>query len=157
LGDSAGIRRIVTGHTPAGRSTIILDEVIAEGEIWSTSRLDLLGRYGPGPAEPLLPSTGTGLEPPPGGSRFKLATMQPWPVMQELLERAGIPGMDRRGFHRTLTIDYVRFLDGAVHLLLEEAQTLVNPGDLVIQRNTLHGWKNLTGRPVALLGLMVRV
>jgi hypothetical protein len=152
-----GVRRIVTGNTKAGRSTIVHDDVIAGGELWVTTREQLLGAFGPDEMTTLLPTTAPDLDPPPGGSVYRVATMPPWPVMKGILEGQGIPGLDGQGFHRTLTIDYVTFIGGDVQLLLDEAETVVRPGDIVIQRNTLHAWKSLADGPITLLGFMVRV
>ena len=48
--------------------------------------------------------------------------------------------------HRTETIDYGIVLEGEITLILDEGETLVRAGDIVIQRGTNHGWANRSGR-----------
>ncbi|MDX8570581.1 cupin domain-containing protein [Elizabethkingia sp. HX QKY] len=44
--------------------------------------------------------------------------------------------------HQTKTLDYVVILSGEIYLILEEGETLLKPGDIVIQRGTNHAWSN---------------
>jgi uncharacterized cupin superfamily protein len=63
--------------------------------------------------------------------------------------------MERRGatmsrerpesFHRTATVDYVVVLEGEVYAVLDEAETLMRAGDVLIQRGTYHAWSNRRG------------
>ena len=48
--------------------------------------------------------------------------------------------------HRTETVDYGIVLEGEIMLILDESETLVRAGDIVIQRGTNHGWANRSGR-----------
>jgi quercetin dioxygenase-like cupin family protein len=80
--------------------------------------------------------------------------IQPWKVMKPILEK-GIPGLDANGFHRTATVDYIMVVSGEVKLLLDEGDTIVRAGDLVVQRNTNHAWHNLGDGPADLWGVMV--
>jgi len=48
--------------------------------------------------------------------------------------------------HRTETIDYGIVLEGEITLVLDEGETVVRAGDIVIQRGTNHGWANRSGR-----------
>ena len=43
---------------------------------------------------------------------------------------------------RTDTLDYGIFLAGQVCLVLETEQTLLQTGDVVVQRGTYHAWHN---------------
>ena len=59
--------------------------------------------------------------------------------------------------HTTDTIDFVVVLSGEVWLELDGGQqTLVGPGDAVVQNGTRHAWRNKTESPremaVALIG-----
>jgi uncharacterized cupin superfamily protein len=49
--------------------------------------------------------------------------------------------------HRTETIDYGIVLDGEIVLIMDEGETTVRAGDIVIQRGTNHGWANRSNRP----------
>ncbi|MDX8557874.1 cupin domain-containing protein [Elizabethkingia sp. HX CGY] len=44
--------------------------------------------------------------------------------------------------HQTKTLDYIVILSGEIYLILEEGETLLKPGDIVIQRGTNHAWSN---------------
>ena len=46
--------------------------------------------------------------------------------------------------HRTETIDYGIVLEGELVLIMDEGETTVRPGDIVVQRGTNHGWANRT-------------
>ena len=48
--------------------------------------------------------------------------------------------------HRTQSIDYGIVLEGEITLILDEGETTVKAGDIVIQRGTNHGWANRSGR-----------
>lgn len=45
--------------------------------------------------------------------------------------------------HRTLSIDYVTVIEGSIELILESGENRVLvAGDTVVQRGTMHQWKN---------------
>lgn len=56
-----------------------------------------------------------------------------------------MPAGSRREMHRTDTVDYGIVLAGEVHLVLEQAETLLRTGDVVVQRGTAHAWHNRSG------------
>jgi mannose-6-phosphate isomerase-like protein (cupin superfamily) len=47
--------------------------------------------------------------------------------------------------HRTETVDYGIVLDGELTLLVDDDETIVRAGDIVIQRGTNHAWANRSG------------
>lgn len=48
--------------------------------------------------------------------------------------------------HRIETIDYGIVLEGEILLIMDEGETTVRAGDIVMQRGTNHGWANRSGR-----------
>ena len=48
--------------------------------------------------------------------------------------------------HRTETVDYGIVLDGELVLIMDEGETIVRAGDIVVQRGTNHGWANRSDR-----------
>ena len=46
------------------------------------------------------------------------------------------------GFHLTNTVDYAIVLEGEVWAMLDETETLLKAGDVLIQRGTYHAWDN---------------
>ena len=62
---------------------------------------------------------------------------------------------DRPGMHITNTIDYVYVISGEVNLVLDDAETLVKAGDVVVQRGTWHAWKNYTDTPCVVAAVLI--
>ena len=103
---------------------------------------------GPGPSgEPqkILPTDAPQLEPSLGGSSFHFVTLPPTP-------RGAKPG-----WHRTMTLDYNILLGGELVLMVDEGETTLHPGDVVIQRNTLHAWRNDTKSLVYWVAVLVPI
>lgn len=55
------------------------------------------------------------------------------------------------------SVDWVTVLSGSVILLLEEGDIALGARDRVVQRNTLHGWRNLGSEPCFLIAAMASV
>lgn len=127
-------RRIITGYNADGASNVKSDaaapnakypnEHIVSTLLWSTDAT---------PAQFLDAADGgariLGSAPPAMGSRF---------IMFEVL-----PG-GHGGLHQTDSLDYVIGVDGEMTMLLEDGETVIRPGDVLIQRGTAHGWENRT-------------
>ena len=48
--------------------------------------------------------------------------------------------------HRTVSIDQIVVLEGALELILDGGERRVlNRGDMVVQRGTMHAWRNPSG------------
>jgi hypothetical protein len=165
------IRRVVTGHNQAGRAIIQTDApparvqlVGGEGgptfhEIWSTRETPaLISRGGTEPAEARLT-----LAPPRHGTRIRVLDIPPeteqFAKIDAATARAHFAEISAEGasthgggqprhpyMHRTESIDYGIVLDGEITLIVDEGETTVRAGDIVIQRGTNHGWANRSGR-----------
>jgi quercetin dioxygenase-like cupin family protein len=59
-----------------------------------------------------------------------------------------LPPGARREMHRTDTIDYGLVLSGELYVVLERGETLLRPGDIIVQRGTNHAWQNRSDAPV---------
>jgi hypothetical protein len=143
-----GVRRIITGHNAQGRSYIIRDDRITTGAFPSLYKATGDLPLGPGPAgEPqkIMPTDAPQLEPSLGGSSFHFVTLPPTP-------RGAKPG-----WHRTMTLDYNILLGGELVLMVDEGETTLRPGDVVIQRNTMHAWRNDTKAPVFWVAVLVPI
>jgi uncharacterized cupin superfamily protein len=58
--------------------------------------------------------------------------------------------------HRTETVDVGVVIEGETWLLLDDgSETLVRPGDAVVQRGTNHAWANRSDRPVRMMFVMI--
>jgi quercetin dioxygenase-like cupin family protein len=143
-----GVRRIITGHNDKGKSYIIRDDRITTGAFPSLYKATGDQPLGPGPAgEPrtLMSTDAPQLEPSLGGSSFHFVTLPPTP-------KGAKPG-----WHRTETLDYNILMGGELVLMVDEGETKLFPGDVVIQRNTLHAWRNDTTSPVYWVAVLVPI
>lgn len=59
------------------------------------------------------------------------------------------------GFHATPTVDYMVMLRGELWLVLDEGETRVAPGDVVVQNGTRHAWQNRGETPATFAVVMV--
>ncbi len=131
-------RRVVTGHTPDGRSVILEDGAVPHvrelpgstfDEIWATEAAP--APLGPVPSgEPTSASPAIGPE-SAGGTVIRMIDFQP-------LASGGV----RSPMHRTRTIDYGIVVEGEVTLILSDSETTLRKGDVVVQRGTDHAWEN---------------
>ena len=143
-----GVRRVVTGHNAQGRSCIVSDERMSGGAHPNMYRATGDLPLGPSPAgeSPCVRTTDRpNLEPPPGGSTLTFVTLKPTE-----------PGA-KPGWHRTETLDYNIVLGGELVLMVEEGEMKLTPGDVVIQRNTMHAWRNDTAVPVYWVAVLVPI
>jgi quercetin dioxygenase-like cupin family protein len=139
-------RRVVTGHDPRGVSVFIDDgpppmvRTAADGalfyEIWSTAAT-------PTPISAIEPDPTQGplsVPPPPGGTKIRINEFPP-----------GVVSPD----HRTQSVDYGIVLDGEVVLVLDGEETVLRPGDVVVQRGTRHRWENRTDRTARMAFVLI--
>ncbi len=80
-----------------------------------------------------------------GGAGFVFVTLPPTRSDAELR------------WHRTETVDIDVVLGGELILMLDKEETTLHPGDAVIQRNTMHAWKNPTDEPVYWVAVLVPI
>lgn len=145
-------RRIVTGNNEQGRSYVVSDEEVPLVSLWRSIPGDPLGATADPPTR-VLSSNAPHIEPSPGGSRVMLVTVRP--EAEALPEGAAKPQIDPKEFHRTATIDYIMMVSGEIVLLLDEDEITARAGDLIVQRNTNHSWRNRTGKPTEFWAVMV--
>ena len=144
-----GVRRVVTGNDAEGNSYIVADDRVTIGpefpNIFKTTGDD---PFGPGPEpEPrtLYPTDMARIEPEVGGANFHFVALPP--------TTADAPPV----WHRTETVDIDVLLGGELILMLDKEETTLHPGDVVIQRNTNHAWKNPTNGPVYWAAVLVPI
>lgn len=163
------VRRIVTGHDAQGNAIIQSDAPPERvmtlphngptfHEIWNTRETP--ARIDRGSGEPR--EEGITLSPPRHGTRIRVLDIPPesaaTPVdgalARELFAAVGAASALSAGtgkarhphMHRTESVDYGIVLDGEITLLVDEGETVVRAGDIVVQRGTNHGWANRSGR-----------
>lgn len=120
-------RRVVTGINKDGKSCVKWDNEIEPAPkrpgfgnvpMWATKKLPVETTE----EDPNTWDLGTSLA---GGSVFRLARYE--------------PGVQER-WHRTDSVDYAICLSGEMCMELEDGEMNLKPGDVVIQRGTLHNW-----------------
>lgn len=146
-----GVRRVITGHNEQGRSTIVSDDRVTGGahpNLYRATGEFPLGPTPPGESQGIRPTDReqtARLEPEIGGSTFTFVNLAPTP-------KGATPG-----WHRTMTLDYDIVLGGELVLMVDEGETKLYPGDVVIQRNTMHAWRNDTDSPVYFVAVLVPI
>lgn len=177
---TAPFRRIVTGHDAEGRAVILEDapppRVSRVGgevgpmfyEVWNTQETP--ARIDRASGEPH--EDGIRLAPPKRGTRIRVLDIPPdadrlkdVTPEQARAHFAAIGAGDasshsgagsRHAFmHRTETVDYGIVLEGELVLIVDEGETTVRAGDIVIQRGTNHGWANRSDKPCRIAFILI--
>ena len=141
MGTTGKIRRVVTGHTDAGRAIIRSDDVyqpmpIPSGDaafalLWSTQTVPANNNDETDGRER---DAGLTLH---QGSVIRVVDMLP----------GGVSPM-----HRTNSIDYGIVLSGQVELEVDDgAKSILGPGDICIQRGTIHLWRTIGDQPCRII------
>jgi len=168
------VRRVVTGHSPAGKAVFASDtqvDGIVIGQLGSEfHRLwgaDAVSRFPDDGAPRDMPR----YFPPVGGFRFGLFTVPPDGVTRAALTdpaalmpeiEAKLPGLaehlepDAPGMHTTDTIDFEYVVSGRVVLELDDGATVeLGPGDTVVQNGTRHAWRNPFDEPCRMVVCLI--
>jgi mannose-6-phosphate isomerase-like protein (cupin superfamily) len=126
-------RRGVPGLDAAGRSAVIIDGPIPR---FNAVNAALAWRTEAHPADNAGAADAAG------------------PYAVELLHTPGsnfavceFPAGAQATMHATDTIDYLVVLSGRVTLVLETGEAALGPGDFVVDRGVLHGWRNDHAEP----------
>jgi len=141
LGPYPNIRRVVTGHSSEGKAIVVNDEVL-QPFFWNPKVLTAVTDFYRTSEFPAIidgeVATGEWVDEikknpeviSANGSTFRVLDMPPGTFVP---------------LHRTISVDYGIMAKGTLTLVLEDGKTsLLKEGDVVIQRGTMHGWKNET-------------
>ena len=60
------------------------------------------------------------------------------------------------GMHRTETGDYAIVLEGEIWAVMDEGETLLRAGDVLIQRGTNHAWANRSDKTARIAFVLIR-
>ena len=126
----------MTGHDECGVSVFTADGPVPvvrtapDGalfyEIWGTDSA-------PAPVDAAAPDPtldALTVPPAPNGTKIRINEFPPGVVSP---------------VHRTQSVDYGIVLSGEVVLVLDDAETVLRAGDVVVQRGTSHRWENRSG------------
>ena len=146
------VRRIVTGHDAGGKAVVATDERltavsrriganITGCEIWSTDRMPVDNSAAADAAQRAgfvkrYNYVGTGQ-----GTTFRITEWAPGHA---------------RFTHRTETVDYAILLSGEIDLELDGGEVVhLKPGDIVVQRGTIHTWVNRGSVPAVTAFILI--
>lgn len=131
-------RRVVTGLDAQGRSAIIIDGP-SDQVAWATAETPVSNSG----------STDRGgafsFDMPAGGSKLLMIDFPP--SHGELIAPYYM--------HATNTIDYLAVVKGTITLVTETGETTCGPGDMIVDRGILHGWRNDGSEPCLMACVMI--
>ena len=157
------VRRVVTENSPAGRSRIRSD-----GPSPATRTVDERPGYR---SDNIWRTVGSpaaieaddsvlvheGVLPPPGGTVIRVIDFPPRPEDPEERRRQAAASLQaifhdakhasdhkQPGMHLTTTVDYAIVLSGCITSVLDDDETDLHAGDILVQRATNHAWENRT-------------
>jgi len=167
------IRRVVTGHDARGRSIIVRDgpsphvltipgrDDFGLTNLWVTDETPAENAGSADAAtRPVV------LEPPAHGSIFRVVEFPPDKAAAGFDRKAafGSMGADHAmdpdasrhpGMHKTATVDYAIVVSGEIWALMDEGETLLKPGDCLVQRGTNHAWSNRSDAPCQVAFILI--
>jgi len=169
------MRRVVTGHTPDGKSIVASDTEVGPITLALFPGSEFYRLWGADDI-PTFPDGGSphsshAYFPPVGGFRFNLFTVPPQTAVSienidiaaAVLEvREKLPGLlnhmerGQSGFHTSDTIDFEYVISGKVWLQLDDGKEVhLRPGDTVVQNGTRHAWRNKGSEPCRMVVCMI--
>jgi len=132
----APTHRIVTGHTPDGQSIALFNDRLAtkpigdrnvlRSQVWLTNE---------------SPADNSQSDDTKDGSPDRLGIV---PTHGSSLSTLEFPPNTRLPLHRTSSIDYIILISGEITVILDDGVelTIKEPGSIIVQRGTFHGWVN---------------
>jgi hypothetical protein len=162
-------RRIVTGHNANGRSILWKDGAspnvfeVMPGlhvyEMWQTAApADNIG-------DEDTALGGLQLEPRnANGTVFRIVELPPdeslrdadmGEAFEKMHSDAHDADSETLGMHETRTTDYAIVIAGEVWAVMEEGETKMEVGDVLIQRGTNHAWSNRSDKPAAVAFVLI--
>ncbi len=129
------LRRVVSANNPEGKSYIAIDDTVEVANLWTTPPGKTLGEAGKNEPASLTKATGE--------TRCFVAAIQP--------SKDPKPNRENRiGYHKGAGIWYCLILNGSLAYMTDTQETVVRAGDLVVERSTLHSWRNESSAPVSM-------
>jgi mannose-6-phosphate isomerase-like protein (cupin superfamily) len=160
------MNRVVTGYDEAGNPAIIMQgappTVIHAGR-YVTTELWVTDRTPPAATTSDMSTRAWALEPPPGGTCFRIVEIAPEDAADGGAAVAGAYDgrldEEHESFqeaHATDTLDYVTVLSGQVTLVVAGSAVTLGPGDSVVQQPGVpHDWQNRSAERAVLVGILL--
>jgi len=167
------VRRVLTGHDADGKSMFLVDGLapnvkemtampgLALTDLWETkgapARNDGAADNADRPVR---------LEPPRGGTILRIVEFPPDSAWRGRTD--GREGFDSIGaghaqdahssdpmMHKTASVDYIIVLRGEIYAIMDKGETLLKPGDILVQRGTNHSWSVRGSEPCIIAAVLV--
>lgn len=172
---SEAMRRVITGESDDGRSIIVIDgppsgEIGAPGlgglyEIWHeavSGVIDPKDHAERGETHSILsPASGKVkvrwfvIEPSPESAPPEMIKAAARERFRQFGAEHELRDQDRHpAMHQTPTLDIICLISGEASLVLDNTETRIKPGQIVIQRGTSHGW-TAHGGPALFLAVLI--
>jgi hypothetical protein len=169
------MRRVITGNGGRGKSLVVLDGGPSStfGDPGLGGLFEIWEDVSSGPLDPSDPSDlgnpKPKLGPRPGNFQVRWFVVHPVPegIPREAMNEVARARFAEMGgaehivdqtrhpaMHTTHTIDVICLLSGKVKLILDEGETMLSPGQVVIQRGTNHAWEAIDG-PALFLAVLI--
>jgi hypothetical protein len=169
------VRKVVTENDAEGKSYFVSDGLpssIREVAERPGYRVHNIWRTSASPA-PIQESDDIhlhqGIMPPKNGTVLRIIDYPPDPkdpmelkkqldaMFSRLYKDAGhdLKEGEHPGMHITPTVDYAIVLFGQMTAILDTEETVLNAGDVLIQRGTNHAWTNRSGKPARIAFILI--
>ena len=167
------VRRVITGHNEQGRSILLKDGPapntlemdsmpgLVVTDLWETRDAPADNRGEADNADRPIQ-----LEPPKNGTICRIVDFPPDRVYKDSADaKAGFDSIgaghtvDSRSadpmMHTTATTDYAIVLEGEVWAVMDDEETCLRAGDVLIQRGTNHSWSVRGDEPARVCFVLV--
>ncbi len=166
------VRRVVTAHDENGRSIFLSDGIatnikemesmpgLALTDLWETNAPASNVGVADAVARPVH------LEPPSGGTILRVVEFPPDSKWRDNADAraafssiGAVHAKDRHSadpmMHKTATVDYIVVLKGEIWAIVDTGETLLKPGDVLVQRGTNHSWSVRGSEPCIIAAVLV--
>jgi quercetin dioxygenase-like cupin family protein len=167
------VRRVVTGHDAEGRSILLTDGLapnvkemasmpgLALTDLWETKGAPARNVGSADNADRPVR-----LEPPKNGTVLRIVEFPPDSQWRDHADAHAAFDSIGAGhapdahsadpmMHKTASVDYIIVLKGEIHAIMDKGETLLKPGDILVQRGTNHSWSVRGTEPCIIAAILV--
>lgn len=139
-------KRVITTHSTCGKS-IISNQILPYPPRFEVPGLHYYLGYTLSETPALLDDD-QDLSTYKGQLPHKVGTSIPGGIVLRVIDF--LPGFDPEPSHRTKTVDFGVILEGELELILDSGEsTILKRGNIIVQRGTIHSWKNTSPTHIA--------
>ena len=167
------VRRVVTATDAKGKSYLASDgvadnykEMAGMEGLYLTDLWETTGPRANNKGTADAAARPVHLEPPDAGTILRIVEFPPdknWRGKRDVSDafssidagHAPVSGHDDPMMHITNTVDYIIVLQGEIYAVMDQGETLLRPGDVLIQRGTNHSWHNRSDRACVIAAVLV--